>query len=102
MTLLRVIKSLAQLPDVLAEVDGSMDVQPLWDNYVPMNTPATQEFLAPSEVARRLGLSRSTVYRHIARGDLPALRLGQDGTTLRVRADELEAWLTPVAGEEGP
>jgi excisionase family DNA binding protein len=65
-----------------------------------MNTPATQQFLAPSEVARRLGLSRSTVYRHIARGDLPALRLGQDGTSLRVRADALEAWLTPVAGGE--
>jgi excisionase family DNA binding protein len=65
-----------------------------------MNTLATPEFLSPSEVARRLGLSRSTIYRHISRGDLPALRLGQDGTSLRVRADALEAWLTPVAGEE--
>jgi excisionase family DNA binding protein len=59
-----------------------------------MDTIATPEFLSPSEVARRLGLSRSTVYRHISAGDLPALRLGLDGTSLRVRADELEAWLT--------
>jgi excisionase family DNA binding protein len=77
-----------------------MDVQPLWDNWRSMTTVATPEFLSPSEVARRLGLSRSTVYRHIAAGDLPALRLGEDGTTLRVSAKALEAWLTPVAGEE--
>jgi excisionase family DNA binding protein len=64
-----------------------------------MNTVATPEFLSPSEVARRLGLSRSTVYRHIARGDLPALRLGQDGRSLRVRADVLETWLEPTAAE---
>jgi excisionase family DNA binding protein len=65
-----------------------------------MNTAATPEFLSPSEVARRLGLSRSTVYRHIAAGDLPALRLRQDGTSLRVRADALEDRLTRIAAEE--
>jgi excisionase family DNA binding protein len=93
---------LAPLRTTVRRLDASMDVQVFWDNYGPMNTLATPEFLAPSEVARRLGLSRSTVYRRIQSGDLPALRLGRDGTTLRVRADELEAWLTPVASEEGP
>jgi excisionase family DNA binding protein len=66
-----------------------------------MSTVATStEFLSPSEGARRLGLSRSTVHRRIAAGDLPAVRLGEDGSTLRVRTKELEDWLVPASKEE--
>ena len=80
-----------------------MDVLRSWDNSDLMNTVATKPdevFLSPSEVALRLGLSRSTVYRYIQSGALPALRLGRDGTTLRVRADALEGWLVPASEEQ--
>jgi len=55
--------------------------------------------LTVDEVCDLLHYSRSSVYRHIRTGDLPALRLGQDGMSLRVRADALENWLTPIAAE---
>jgi excisionase family DNA binding protein len=58
-----------------------------------------RSFLSPAEVARRLAVHRATVYRWIHTGELPAVRLGEGGTTLRVRADTLNAWLTPTEGE---
>jgi excisionase family DNA binding protein len=62
-----------------------------------MSSVATPtEFLSPAEVARRLAVHRATVYRWIHTGELPAVRLGQGGTTLRVRADTLDAWLSPT------
>jgi excisionase family DNA binding protein len=42
---------------------------------------------------------RATVYRWIHTGELPAVRLGEGGTTLRVRADTLNAWLSPTPKE---
>ena len=60
-----------------------------------MSSVATPtEFLSPAEVARRLAVHRATVYRWIHTGELPAVRLG--GTTLRVRADTLNTWLSPT------
>jgi excisionase family DNA binding protein len=55
--------------------------------------------LSPAKVAQLLGLHRASVYRRINTGELPAIRLGEDGP-LRVRSDELEAWLKrhPVRG----
>jgi excisionase family DNA binding protein len=53
-------------------------------------------YLSPGEVTALLGLSRMTVYRRIRAGDLPALRLGDDGP-LRVDAAELERWLKEKA-----
>jgi excisionase family DNA binding protein len=53
--------------------------------------------LTVDEVCDLLHYSRSSVYRNIRGGDLPALRLGQDGKSLRVRADVLETWLEPTA-----
>ena len=59
-----------------------------------MNATATQpRLLTVDEVAERLGVHRITVYRRIARGDIPAVRLGGHGAPLRVDADELERWL---------
>lgn len=59
------------------------------------------ELLSPSEVARLLGVHRASVYRYINAGELPAIRLGEDGP-LRVRSDVLERWLQqyPAARRE--
>ncbi len=53
---------------------------------------AVQEFLRISEVADRLGISRTTAYDLIQRGSLPAVRLAGRGGRglLRVPAAALE------------
>lgn len=53
----------------------------------------TTSLLSPAEVARRLGVGRMTVYRRIADGSLPAVRISGDAGPLRVPADELERWI---------
>jgi excisionase family DNA binding protein len=58
-----------------------------------MLSNATRTLLSPAEVAQILGLHRASVYRRINSGELPAIRLGEDGP-LRVRSDQLEDWLT--------
>jgi excisionase family DNA binding protein len=60
-----------------------------------MPTPDTAEleFLTVPEVARLLRCSPPTVYRRIASGEIPAVRLGTEFGPLRIRRDELERWL---------
>lgn len=69
-----------------------------------MSTDETNpgRLLNVEEVGRRLGLSRATVYRRIATGDIPAVRLASQGRgAVRVSEDELEDWLfsNPNTGE---
>jgi excisionase family DNA binding protein len=57
------------------------------------------------DVARELDQSVSAVYRKIASGDLPAVRLGSsERSPIRISAAELHAWLDrsrpPVVGAE--
>ena len=79
--------------------NGFGDVVSLCENGLMFNDAT--ELLSPAEVARRLGVHRGSVYRWIGDGELPALRLGQDGP-LRVRGDALEEWLQqhPAAPRE--
>jgi excisionase family DNA binding protein len=49
--------------------------------------------LSPLEVAQRLGVSRVTVYRMVHDGRLPAAKLGRHSAGLRIRAEDVEAWL---------
>jgi excisionase family DNA binding protein len=53
----------------------------------------TSQLLTVPEVAERLRLSRGTVYKLIRTGVVPAVQLGANGSSLRVRSDELEQWL---------
>ena len=55
-----------------------------------INTPMPR-FLKVAEVARRLNVSKSLVYRMIADGELPAVRMCKG--TLRVRGVDLEAYI---------
>jgi excisionase family DNA binding protein len=52
-----------------------------------------ERLLRVSEVAGRLCCGTSTVYRMVATGRLPALRLGDERGPIRVAERELEAWL---------
>lgn len=52
-------------------------------------TPAHKRFLSSSEAAEELGVSKSTVYRSIESGHLPAIRLQPLGA-LRIPASALE------------
>jgi excisionase family DNA binding protein len=58
--------------------------------------------LTVDEVATRIGQSRWTVYRKIATGQLPAVRLGDGRSALRVSEASLERWLyaEPAEREE--
>jgi excisionase family DNA binding protein len=51
--------------------------------------------LTVPEVAERLGVDRTTVYRLIHENELPAVRLrrGPKRAPLRIPEDEFEAWL---------
>jgi excisionase family DNA binding protein len=51
------------------------------------------ELLSVDSVSRRLACSRGTVYRLIASGELPAVRLGGAGASLRIDERELDQWL---------
>ncbi|HUO70725.1 MAG TPA: helix-turn-helix domain-containing protein [Solirubrobacteraceae bacterium] len=53
-------------------------------------TPGTSPLLRPTEAARRLSVSRSTIYRMVNRGELPALRIGGG---LRFDARELNQYV---------
>jgi excisionase family DNA binding protein len=59
----------------------------------PQGSAPHGRLLRASEVAERLGVDPSTVYRLIERGSLPALQLGGKGHTVRIDERELGAWL---------
>jgi excisionase family DNA binding protein len=56
--------------------------------------------LTVKDVAEQLGVCRDTVYRLIARQQLPAMRIG--GSMIRVRAADLRAFLAAARGGSGP
>ncbi len=65
-----------------------------------MDVTKPQRLLKPSQVAGQLQMSVFSVYRMIARGDLPAVRLGTSARApLRVDPDELERFLYGEASE---
>jgi excisionase family DNA binding protein len=50
--------------------------------------------LGVRDVARRLDVSKATVYRLVATGELPAIRFGGIGTSVRVAEATLERWIS--------
>ena len=51
------------------------------------------DLLKPTDVARRLGVSRSWVYDAAASGRIPCVRLGGPDGPLRFLPEDVEAWL---------
>lgn len=67
----------------------------------PGVSASTGESLSPlwtvKQLAAFLGVKPGTVYKMVEREELLAVRLGQNGRTLRFRREHVEAWL---AGRE--
>lgn len=61
-----------------------------------MNSP-NQEWLTMTQACRRLRVSRTTLFRLIDRGELPAYRIGW---MIRLRVDEVEAYRREHLGDE--
>jgi excisionase family DNA binding protein len=82
-TLARSAAALSRLADKQGEVE-------------PAATNAAERprgrFLRVPEVAERLGVNRSTVYRLVQDRSLPAIQLRKNGT-VRIDEAELDAWL---------
>lgn len=51
------------------------------------------DLLKPTEIAHRLGVSRSWVYEAAKAGRIPCVRLGGPEGPLRFLRDDVEAWL---------
>lgn len=56
-----------------------------------MTNNTSEKFLKMADIAERLNVSRSTVYRLIKSGELPAIRIGKN---FRVRPSDLEVYIT--------
>jgi excisionase family DNA binding protein len=57
-------------------------------------TPLVEaQLLTAKQVSAFLNVTAGTVYRMVERGELPAVRLGPSGRTLRFRSDQLRIWL---------
>ena len=54
-----------------------------------------QSLLTVKEVARELRMSPFTIYRKVERGDLAAVRVGENGP-LRIRRQTVDEFLRPV------
>jgi excisionase family DNA binding protein len=62
-----------------------------------MHATERKPLLTVTEVAARLNLSRWSVYRRVADGQLPAVRIGG---ALRFDEQELENWIFDDGGDE--
>jgi excisionase family DNA binding protein len=60
-----------------------------------VSTTATPEprLLTLDEAARRLRVSKATVWRRVRDGSIPAVQLGGRRAPLRIDERELEAWV---------
>jgi excisionase family DNA binding protein len=62
-------------------------------HHSPAGRPAVGQLLKPTEVARRLGVSRTWLYAAAKDGRIPSIRIGGPEGPVRFVADDLEAWL---------
>jgi excisionase family DNA binding protein len=60
-----------------------------------LESSSGSSLLSVADVARRLRVSRHTIYRRVASGDLPAFRVGESGP-LRFEASAVEQLLRPA------
>ena len=68
-------------------MDDQRAIQP------PASGSAVRPLLKPTEVARRLGVSRTWLYAAAKEGRIPSIRIGGPDGPVRFVAEDLEAWL---------
>ena len=56
-------------------------------------------YISVAEAAQRLKVSRSTLWRWISQGELPAYHFGQ--RRVMIKQDDLDRLLTPIKGKKG-
>src|SRR5437588_5297114 len=61
-----------------------------------------QTLLKPSDLARRLGVSRSWLYAAAASGRIPSVRIGGEDGPLRFVPDDIDRWLDDARAEWSP
>jgi excisionase family DNA binding protein len=59
----------------------------------PTSRSSVSQLLKPTEVARRLGVSRTGLYAAAKDGRIPSVRIGGRDGPLRFVPEDLEAWL---------
>lgn len=59
----------------------------------PVLLPTSEPLWTVRELAGFLQISPSTLYRMVDRGEVPAVRMGSTGRTVRFRRAAIEAWL---------
>jgi excisionase family DNA binding protein len=65
-------------------------------------SPALHELLKPTEVARRLGVSRTWLYAAAKDGRIPSIRIGGPDGPLRFVPADLDAWIDHARGAWRP
>jgi excisionase family DNA binding protein len=68
-------------------------LEPLHPHSRPAPRPAAGPLLKPTEVARRLGVSRTWLYAPAKDGRIPSVRIGGPDGPLPFVPEDLEAWL---------
>ena len=63
---------------------------------------ALPELLKPTEVARRLGVSRTCLYAAAKNGRIPSIRIGGPEGPLRFVPADLDAWIDQARGAWRP
>ena len=58
-----------------------------------MSSKVEKIMLRPGEAAEAIGLGRSTIYAMIASGELPAVRVGAGGRSVRIPVEALREWI---------
>jgi PAS domain S-box-containing protein/excisionase family DNA binding protein len=87
-----IVKQRARLPRVVNQEKEPMDSTPSHSRLVSdvlIIRRRDQPYLSVSEAAKRLGVSRVTIWRWMRAGLLPAVRLGH--RTVRLRSEDLES-----------
>lgn len=60
----------------------------------PVSPTVSFSLWTVKQVADYLNIKPGTVYRMVERGELPAIRIGVTGRTLRFRQSEVEGWIS--------
>jgi excisionase family DNA binding protein len=71
-------------------------------SYVTEATHPQTDYMSVAEVARRLGLSKMTVYRMCWMGDLAHIRTGPGKRVYRILRSDYERHATPVRNAPVP